>query len=252
MINDNFIHSDLHPGNIFVQFYHAETGTIMKRERLLKSLNHSIDLNALQTALDEGYSTRLVFLDAGLVTELSEGNRVNFIDLFSAIVDGNGTLVAQLMVDRSRISPRRWTAMQGEQLNPRERCRDYFGFESKMAVIIKQVQRNTFNLSNVKIGDVLGQVLSMVRAHHVKIESDFTNLVVSMMVLEGLGRQLDNEVDLLEAARPFLRFKHHQFYTSHGALGLRLAAFLEARFWLTMEYDKEKFAVLDTLTFNNF
>lgn len=51
------------------------------------------------------------------------------------------------------------------------------------------------------------QVLSLVRHHHVKIEPDFTNLVVSIVVLEGLGRQLNPDLDLFAAARPFLRFR---------------------------------------------
>ncbi len=88
----------------------------------------------------------------------------------------------------------------------------------------------------------------MVRQHHVRIESDFTNLVVSITVLEGLGRQLDPEVDLFEASRPFLRFRKTGFYTTHKALFLRLSAFLEARYWFKQMHD-ESYDIVDVLLY---
>lgn len=38
----------------------------------------------------------------------------------------------------------------------------------------------------------------------VKLESNFASIVFAIMVLEGLGRSLDPQLDILEAARPFL------------------------------------------------
>jgi aarF domain-containing kinase len=60
-------------------------------------------------------------------------------------------------------------------------------------------------LGDIRIGEILTETMSIVRDHQVRIEPDFTNLVVSIMVLEGLGRQLNPEVDLFRAALPVLR-----------------------------------------------
>lgn len=38
----------------------------------------------------------------------------------------------------------------------------------------------------------------------VKLESNFASVVFAIMVLEGLGRSLDPEVDILKAAKPLL------------------------------------------------
>lgn len=40
--------------------------------------------------------------------------------------------------------------------------------------------------------------------YHVKIESNFTTVMIGIMVAEGVGRSLDPEVDLLSVAAPIL------------------------------------------------
>jgi aarF domain-containing kinase len=112
-----------------------------------------LDIPAIIASQSLGvYRPRLVFLDTGLITELSEENSTNFVDLFSAVADGDGIRAAQLMVDRAR-APSRW--YWGE--NP-PKCIDYNGFVAKMQHVISRVQHDTFRLANIHIGDVLGQV----------------------------------------------------------------------------------------------
>lgn len=38
----------------------------------------------------------------------------------------------------------------------------------------------------------------------VKLESNFASIVFAIMVLEGLGRSLDPNLDILDLAKPFL------------------------------------------------
>lgn len=164
-------------------------------------------------------------LDAGLVTELSPTNRTNFLDLFRALAEGDGAQTARLMIDRSKTRT----------------CRDQAGFESSMGELITQLHKKTFQLASIKIGDMLQRVMSMVRRHRVKIEADFTNLVVSIMVLEGLGRQLDPKLDLFAAALPTLRkvrADNVMVYASNNALLLRIWAFAETRD-VVRRYDEE-------------
>ena len=52
----------------------------------------------------------------------------------------------------------------------------------------------------VRIGGVLGRVLSAVRHHRVKLDSNFVSVVVSISLLEGIGRQLDPEIDIFKEA----------------------------------------------------
>ncbi len=48
------------------------------------------------------------------------------------------------------------------------------------------------------------QVFSLLIKHQVRLESEFSAVVLAVMILEGLGRSLDPELDLIEEARPYL------------------------------------------------
>ena len=65
-------------------------------------------------------------------------------------------------------------------------------------------ERGAFNLANLKIGDVLLEVTNLVRTHQVQVDASFTTLVMAIVVLEGLGRELDPSLDLFSLALPIL------------------------------------------------
>ncbi|KAH8200348.1 hypothetical protein TruAng_005501 [Truncatella angustata] len=212
LLLDNFIHADLHPGNIMVRFYQAKQPTFLHRpghdsnkphpeeqedvtEQILARLRpHRKDKAAWAAELKkidaEGYHPQLIFIDAGLVTELNATNRRNFLDLFRAVAEFDGYKAGQLMCDRCR---------QPDAVLDKE------VFALKMQHLVLNVKSNTLALGNVKIGDILQEVLSMVRGHHVRMEGDFVNVVISILLLEGIGRTLDPNVDLLSSSLPILR-----------------------------------------------
>jgi len=131
-----------------------------------------------------------VFIDAGLTTTLNFTNRNNFLDLFQAVAQFDGYRSGHLMVERCR-SP--------------NLVIDVETFALKMQHIVLNVKRKTFSLGQIKISDILIDVLKAVRQHHVKMEADFINTVISMLLLEGIGRQLDPELDLFKSSLPILR-----------------------------------------------
>ncbi|KAL9615326.1 MAG: hypothetical protein Q9167_000297 [Letrouitia subvulpina] len=203
LLIDNFVHADLHPGNIMVRFYKPEQLSLaLGRHKEFDSPEDSTDVTeeVLQrlrphrhhpdgwkqqlASIDrEGYRPQLIFIDTGLVTALNSTNRTNFLDLFKAIAEFDGYRAGQLMVERCR---------QPEAvLDP-----DIFAL--KMQHLVLGVKSRTFALGNVKIGDVLNDVLSMVRHHHVRLEGDFVNVVISILLLEGIGRNLDPNLDLFK------------------------------------------------------
>jgi aarF domain-containing kinase len=137
-----------------------------------------------------GYVPEIVFIDAGLVTTLDSKNRANFLDLFRAVAEFDGYRTGQLMVERSR-SP--------------ELAIDTETFALKMQHLVLSIKRKTFSLGQIKISDLLTEVLKNVRMHHVKMEGDFINTVISILLLEGIGRQLDPDLDLFATSLPLLR-----------------------------------------------
>lgn len=205
LLIDNFVHADLHPGNIMVRFYQpgeldlslrkhapaAEDSTCAEvdvTEAVLARLRPHLDeprewKAALAQLSAEGYHPQLVFIDTGLVTQLNETNRRNFLDLFRAVAEFDGYRAGQLMVERCR--------QPEEVIDPEV-------FALKMEHLVLSIKSRTFALGNIKIGDVLSEVLSMVRRHHVRLEGDFVNVVISILLLEGIGRSLDPQLDLFK------------------------------------------------------
>ena len=60
------------------------------------------------------------------------------------------------------------------------------------------------NLAEVRIGSVLQEVMALVRKHQVQIDPAFTSLVTSMVIVEGIGRQLVPDLDLFRLGMPML------------------------------------------------
>ena len=81
-------------------------------------------------------------------------------------------------------------------------CKDPEAFLSGMEEVVNNVEH--FKLSEVKIGSVLTDVLNLVRRNQIQMDSAFTNLVLSIILLEGLGRQLDPDINIFQKAIPML------------------------------------------------
>ena len=84
-----------------------------------------------------------------------------------------------------------------------QQCDDPEAFEEGVERIVKGVglgPRGAFNLEALRIGDVLLDLTTLVRLHRVKVEPNFTTLVTAIVILEGLGRQLDPTLDLFLVA----------------------------------------------------
>lgn len=270
LLLDNFTHADLHPGNIMIKFYKPTTKSLLRNllTRVLSKFDSDYasgarkgaipideqtdesvvaDLNKLKGNQDKwldelerlddlGYQPELVFLDAGLTVELTPVNRRNFLDLFGAVAEFDGALAGHLMVERCRTP---------------DLVEDEETFALKMQDLVLSVKSKTFSLQNIKIGDVLSQVLAAVRDHHVKMEADFVNTVISILLLEGIGRQLDPNMDLFKSALPILRNLGRELarqeggnVMSHGkdlktmAPMIKIWVWMEARSWFLSIADK--------------
>jgi len=65
-------------------------------------------------------------------------------------------------------------------------------------------RKEGLTLGAVRIGVLLTRVLDLCRIHGVEIDPAMASVVISTLVLEGLGRTLSPDLDLLNFARPFV------------------------------------------------
>lgn len=89
MLRDHYVHADLHPGNILVR------------------VNAETDANPRNRSPDrKNGNPQLIFLDVGLVTEMSPNDADHFEQLFKAVIEGNGKLGGELMIKYAREPPK--------------------------------------------------------------------------------------------------------------------------------------------------
>lgn len=85
---------------------------------------------------------------------------------------------------------------------PRHACTDPVQLQEDMHAIVSAIPLE--NLGRVDLGQLLSEVMNTVRRHHVKLESDFASLVISLAIIEGIGRQLDPDMSLFHEAVPVM------------------------------------------------
>ncbi|RKP18009.1 ABC1-domain-containing protein [Rozella allomycis CSF55] len=206
MLLDNFTHADLHPVSYLNNFWlKTPFPVFVPFEESIESVdfiddNRPIDdlplhINSLQDPIlkefPNVYDPQLIFVDTGLTIQLAKPQMRDFLDLFEALVlQKDGYKVGKLIVERS--------PQKAPALNPVQFC-------SKMGEMITGLlQESGLNFVKHDFGEILLSVFRMVRDHHVVLDERFTNLGMSLVILEGLGRQLSPSTDLFEAAKPAL------------------------------------------------
>ncbi|KAK2586364.1 hypothetical protein KPH14_010654 [Odynerus spinipes] len=174
VFNDNFIHCDLHPGNILVQEGRKPNSTFLDSFLSVISFDY--------TEKDP----RLVVLDCGLVVSLSDRCRKNLRDVFRSVVMGDGELAAEYILEHSlRMTP------------------DPEGFKTAMNDIVTTHLKHR-GLNSVNVSTVVSELFSAMIRHRVKQDGSFSSVILSMVVIEGLGRSLDPNIDIFAEVLPFV------------------------------------------------
>ncbi|XP_050214188.1 uncharacterized protein LOC126665423 [Mercurialis annua] len=164
LLVDNFIHADMHPGNILVRTSQNKSS----RKGIFKSKPH------------------VIFLDVGMTAELSKSDRVNLIDFFKAVARRDGRTAAQCTLRLSK---------QQNCPNPKafiEEVEEAFTFWGTPEGDI------------VHPAECMQEVLEKVRRHKVNIDGNVCTVMVTTLVLEGWQRKLDPGYNIMKTLQTLL------------------------------------------------
>jgi predicted unusual protein kinase regulating ubiquinone biosynthesis (AarF/ABC1/UbiB family) len=85
--------------------------------------------------------------------------------------------------------------------SPRGRPLDREGFEAAVADFVARYHGK--KLGEVSVSTVFFDMMNILRRFRVRVNPTFTLVNIAIAVTEGIGKQLDPEVDLMQAAVPF-------------------------------------------------
>jgi ubiquinone biosynthesis protein len=138
---------------------------------------------------------KIALLDLGLVGELDEPHRRGFTKFFAAWAQRDGDTMAHLMYEMSHNAAD--ARARGAPIDPA-------AFERYRAAIIEFVGRYWGQrMGEVQVGKVLMDMLGILRRHRVRVNPTFTIVNIAIGVTEGIGKQLDPELDLMAEAIPY-------------------------------------------------
>jgi aarF domain-containing kinase len=177
LLEDNFVHTDLHPGNILVRT--AQHGGSNG------SSSNSGNNGDAGGGREDPSRVELVLLDFGLAEELTPAVRRHFISFLHMISRGDGRRAAEHLLQ--------WSVNQ--------RCPDPEAFTAALVEMFRE-KCDIHSEAGIDVDAVLKGVLHLARHHEVSIDSNYAALVVGVCVIVGFATSLDRRVNLMDAATP--------------------------------------------------
>ena len=183
VFRDNFLHADMHPGNILL-------GGLQPKKNPIKASTRPESNNLNVEYCCSSGEERIVLLDGGICASLSIEDRQNFIDLFHCIATNQGYRAGMLIAERSK------HGLEG-CIHPEE-------FANQIQELVQSVHNMGLSLGKIGVAELLTRVLALCYTHRVKLDASFVRVVLGMAVVEGLGKRVDPDVNLLVESLPYI------------------------------------------------
>ncbi len=129
----------------------------------------------------------ICFLDFGMMGRIDRETREHFSDLLMAIVQRDESKVADVLL---------YLLDFAEEPDLSELRRDVGDF----------MERHLYRpLNEIELGKVLQQLLKLASIHGLRIPPDLFLMMKALSTIDGLGRLLDSDLDIVAHAAPFVR-----------------------------------------------
>jgi ubiquinone biosynthesis protein len=137
----------------------------------------------------------ICLLDYGIVGRLDESLKTFLSDILIAIVNRNMDEVVSLLLFAGDIS---------DNLNVRALKRDLSNFIDSYYEI---------PLKDIEVGRMLMEFIEIVTLYNIRIQPDLMLLAKSLVIIEGMGRNLDPGFNMVEHLRPFMEMALRKKYS---------------------------------------
>ena len=129
---------------------------------------------------------RVVLIDLGLVAEIDDELKGPWIKSFLAIGQYDGKMAAELFYTYA----------------PFVATKDYAAYVADVEGHFASFHGKP--LHEIEASKVLAGMMNILRRHRIQIDPVFTVVNIAMLVAEGLGKQLDPDLDLIQVSTPYL------------------------------------------------
>lgn len=128
----------------------------------------------------------ICMLDYGMVGRLGEDLKFQLVDLLVAVLQRDvDSVISQLLYSGDLM----------DEVNLRRLKRDMTGFIDDYYEI---------PLREIKVGRLLGEFVEILTRYRIKFPADLMLLAKALVTMEGVGRQLDPEFNMIDHLRPFM------------------------------------------------
>jgi ubiquinone biosynthesis protein len=129
---------------------------------------------------------RIAMIDFGMVGRLTVMRRNQLVNLLAALAGKDDEAMLDVLME--------WTG-------------DAVVEEAKLAADVNEFVFNYANvpLKDLRLGALLSELTVIMRDHYLVMPSDLAMLFKALITLEGLGRQLDPDFDMVHHITPFVR-----------------------------------------------
>ena len=168
---------------------------------------------------------RIAFIDFGMVGRLTEDRRSQVIQLLQGVISRNTSQVIRILL--------KWS---GDALaNTDSLTTDVDNFID---------QYHDVSLKDVDITTFISDLTTLLRDHQLSLPPDLTLLMKSLITLEGMGRQLDPDFNVVQVATPFIQRALFKRYRPDAILKQGWQSFSEV-FELLSELPNDLHRLLD-------
>jgi ubiquinone biosynthesis protein len=130
---------------------------------------------------------QIALLDFGMVAFLSQRLREDLGDMLVGVITQNTEQVITVMVRMGVVT--RATDLRELERDLQRMLARYLGLP----------------LQQMDVAQILSEIFSVAFMHHIRLPSDFAMLIRTILILNGVGTQLDPHYRLIQALEPFVR-----------------------------------------------